>query len=93
MLDTTPLLMLAITVHQAGDALQHRLADAVIHIVDRRRDALTGDRGQATTEYALVLLAAALVALLVVAWATAGGGAAKISRLFNRVIDSVIDKV
>jgi hypothetical protein len=52
-----------------------------------------GDRGQATTEYALVLLAAALVALLVVAWATAGGGAAKIARLFNRVIDSVIDKV
>lgn len=52
-----------------------------------------GDRGQATTEYALVLLAAALVALLVVAWATAGGGAAKIGRLFDRVIDAVIDKV
>lgn len=51
------------------------------------------DRGQATTEYALVLLAAALVALLVVAWATAGGGAAKVARLFNTVIDSVIDKV
>lgn len=51
------------------------------------------DAGQATTEYALVLLAAALVALLVVAWATAGGGAAKIGRLFNRVIDAVIDKV
>ncbi len=54
---------------------------------------LRSDRGQATTEYALVLLAAALVALLVVAWATAGGGAAKIGRLFDRVIDSVIDKV
>lgn len=52
-----------------------------------------GEHGQATTEYALVLLAAALVALLVVAWATAGGGAAKIGRLFDRVIDSVIDKV
>ena len=52
-----------------------------------------GSRGQATTEYALVLLAAALVALLVVGWATAGGGAAKIGRLFDRVIDSVIDKV
>jgi hypothetical protein len=51
------------------------------------------DRGQATTEYALVLLAAALVALLVIAWATAGGGAARVARLFNRVIDSVIDKV
>jgi Flp pilus assembly pilin Flp len=51
------------------------------------------DRGQATTEYALVLLAAALVALLVVAWATAGGGGAKVARLFGRVIDSVIEKV
>ena len=51
------------------------------------------DRGQATTEYALVLLAAALVAVLVITWATAGGGAAKVGRLFDRVIDSVIDKV
>lgn len=58
-------------------------------LLDRLRD----DRGQATTEYALVLLAAALVALLVVAWATAGGGGARISRLFNRVIDAVIDRV
>ena len=57
------------------------------------RSRIRGDRGQATTEYALVLLAAALVGLLVVAWATAGGGAARISRLFNRVVDSVIDKV
>jgi Flp pilus assembly pilin Flp len=51
------------------------------------------ERGQATTEYALVLLAAALVGLMVVAWATAGGGAARISRLFNGVIDAVIDKI
>ena len=51
------------------------------------------DRGQATTEYALVLLAAALVGVLVVGWATAGGGAAAIGRLFDRVIESVIDQV
>ena len=51
------------------------------------------DLGQATTEYALVLLAAALVGLLVIAWATSGGGAAAVGRLFNRVIESVIDKV
>ena len=51
------------------------------------------DDGQATTEYALVLLAAALVALLVVTWATAGGGSAKISRLFNKVIDTVVGRV
>lgn len=54
---------------------------------------LRDNRGQATTEYALVLLAAALVALLVIAWATAGGGAAKVARLFDKVIDSVIDKI
>ncbi|MGH9272850.1 MAG: hypothetical protein ACRDZ2_16445 [Ilumatobacteraceae bacterium] len=52
-----------------------------------------GDHGQATTEYALVLLAAALVALLVVAWATAGGGAARIGGLFDRVIDAVTDRI
>jgi hypothetical protein len=59
----------------------------------RTRHRARGDDGQATTEYALVLLAAALVALLVIAWATAGGGAAKIGRLFDRVIDAVIDRV
>ena len=76
-----------------------RLTVAILSLVgppepdaDRPRR-LRGSRGQATTEYALVLLAAALVALLVVAWATAGGGAAKVARLFNKVIDSVIDKV
>ena len=59
----------------------------------RQRLATSDERGQATTEYALVLLAAALVGLMVVAWATAGGGAARISRLFNSVIDAVIDRV
>ena len=58
MIDTTPLLMLAITVHRASHTFGQRLADAVVHVVDNRHD----DRGQATTEYALVLLAAALVA-------------------------------
>jgi Flp pilus assembly pilin Flp len=51
------------------------------------------DRGQATTEYALVLLGAALVALLVVGWATTGGGAGKIGHLFDRVLDAVTDKL
>ncbi|MEM8621724.1 MAG: hypothetical protein AAGF73_18610 [Actinomycetota bacterium] len=64
-----------------------------IHRAADQRARRFGDRGQATTEYALILLAAALVGLLVVAWATAGGGAAQISRLFNRAIDSVIDRV
>lgn len=89
MLNSTPLLLMAISLHHAGRSIEQLALNAVQLLADRSRD----DRGQATTEYALVLLAAALVALLVIAWATAGGGAARVSRLFNRVIDSVIDKV
>ncbi len=51
------------------------------------------DAGQATAEYALVLLGAALVALLLVAWATGGGGAGKIGRLLDKVVDAVTDRV
>lgn len=51
------------------------------------------DSGQATTEYALVMLGAAVIALLVVAWATSGGGAGKIGHLFDRVIDAVTSKL
>jgi hypothetical protein len=70
------------------------LQSFTIDVTDARSRLRPGDeRGQATTEYALVLLAAALVGLMVVAWATAGGGAARISKLFNSVIDSVIDRV
>lgn len=54
---------------------------------------LHDDEGQATTEYALVLLGAALVALMLIAWATAGGGAGKIGRLFDRVMDAVLEKI
>ena len=58
-----------------------------------RTVALADDEGQATTEYALVLLGAALVALMLIAWATAGGGAGKIGRLFDRVMDAVLEKI
>ena len=75
----------------------HAILAVYVHLraaLSRASDLVRSDeRGQATTEYALILLAAALVGLMVVAWATAGGGAARISRLFNSVIDSVIDKV
>lgn len=83
----TYLALLLARVHTALLCAQHPPAGA------RSARRWRGDGGQATTEYALVLLAAALVALLVIAWATAGGGAARIGRLFNSVIDSVIDKV
>jgi hypothetical protein len=56
----------------------------------RTRD--TTDSGQATTEYALVLLGAAVIALLVVAWATDGGGAGRIGELFDTVLSNVLDR-
>jgi Protein of unknown function (DUF4244) len=52
-----------------------------------------GDHGQATTEYALVMLGAAVVALLLVGWATSGGGAGKIGHLFDSVIDAITGKL
>lgn len=51
---------------------------------------VTNDRGQATAEYALLILAAASIALLVIAWATSTGS---IGRLFDAVIDSVIGRI
>lgn len=52
-----------------------------------------GDAAQATAEYALVVVGAAAVALLLITWATAGGGADKIGHLFSKVIDSVAQRV
>ena len=49
-----------------------------------------GDRGQSTAEYALVLLGAAAIALLVVAWATETD---KVTDLFDSVVDRVLDQV
>ena len=57
------------------------------------RTLLLDERGQATSEYALVMLGAAVIALLVVGWATAGGGAGKIGHLFDRVLDSITNRI
>ena len=56
----------------------------------RIRRRLVDDRGQSTAEYALVLLGAAGVALLLVAWATKTD---KVTRLLNSVIDRVLSQV
>jgi len=48
------------------------------------------EAGQATAEYALVLLGAATVALLLVAWATETGA---VGRLLDAVLESILDRV
>lgn len=47
-------------------------------------------RGQATAEYALVLLGAAAIALLLLAWAT---NTDAVGRLLDAVLDSILGRV
>lgn len=48
------------------------------------------DAGQATAEYALVLLGAAVVAIALVTWATRSG---RIGELFDAVFDELQDRL
>ena len=56
------------------------------YLTARRALARHDERGQASAEYALVLLGAAAVALLVVAWATK-------SDLFGKLLDAVMKSI
>ncbi|HEX2574891.1 MAG TPA: hypothetical protein VHK88_00990 [Aquihabitans sp.] len=56
---------------------------------DDRGGRLRSARGQATAEYALVLLGAAAIALMLAAWAAKSG---KIGQLFDAVVGQLIDK-
>ena len=57
---------------------------------DRLRRRLTDDSGQSTAEYALVLLGAAGIAVLLITWAARTD---RISRLFDGVLDNVLGHV
>ncbi len=52
----------------------------------RDRPLLSGERGQTTAEYALVLLAAGTIAMLVVSWAQ---GNDAIGSLFDTVLSKI----
>ncbi|HEY9556931.1 MAG TPA: DUF4244 domain-containing protein [Acidimicrobiales bacterium] len=71
-------------------ALQVVALAATDRITDRLAQRMRGDAGQSTAEYALVLVGAAAVAALVIAWATKTD---KVSKLLNSVIDAVMSKV
>jgi hypothetical protein len=68
--------------------------------MDMRRDWMAGMRsrvnrarwelGQTTVEYALVILAAAGVALILINWA---GGGGRLTELFDNILTEVFDKV
>lgn len=56
----------------------------------RPRAAVPGQAGQATAEYALVLLGAAVVAIALVTWATGSG---RVGDLFDRVFDELVSRL
>ena len=55
-----------------------------------RGQRVRGDAGQATAEYALVLLGAAAIALLLAAWAVKSG---KVTALFDAVLDKIASQL
>jgi hypothetical protein len=71
-------------------------AAVLVDRLQRHLDSRTPERraraeaGQATAEYALVLLGAAAIALLLAAWAARSGA---IGRLFDAVVDRLIGQV
>ena len=71
-------------------AISVRLWLAIVQPTPRVHRRLGDHRGQATAEYALVLLGAAAIALLLAAWAAKSGA---IGRLFDAVVDQLISKV
>jgi len=66
-----------------------RLKKSYQYLVTRH---LGYQRGQATTEYALILLVAAVIATLVIAWATFGGGSGRIGELFDTIFDGILQR-
>jgi len=53
----------------------------------RTAGAVGQERGQSTAEYALVMLAAAAIALVLLAWARSSG---KLPAFFDRIIDRIM---
>jgi Flp pilus assembly pilin Flp len=51
------------------------------------KQAIGDEDGQSTAEYALVMLAAAAIALVLLAWARSSG---KLPAFFDRIIDQIV---
>ena len=61
--------------------------DLLTALYVRVTTALRREDGQTTAEYALVILAAAAVAVVLIAWARSSG---KLPAFFDQIIDTVI---
>ena len=77
-------------IRRSRHALHRRAVACLEQLQASGGERLTDDRGQTTAEYALVLLGAAGIALLLLGWATQSGA---IGTLFDAVLGGVIGKV
>jgi hypothetical protein len=68
----------------------HVIVAVEAFVITRRAPRARGDAGQATAEYALVLLGAAAVALLLAAWAMKSG---KVTALLDGVMDKILSQL
>ena len=53
---------------------------------------MSSDRGQATVEYFLVILAATALAIIALKWLQSGSGGSLLGNLFGKVIQWVVGK-
>jgi hypothetical protein len=82
------LLLVVLTSVQSRAIVAHTAAAR--SIASRTTHDAFGDRGQTTAEYALVLLGAAGVAMLLLGWATKSGA---IGKLFDVVLSGIVGRV
>jgi Flp pilus assembly pilin Flp len=59
----------------------------VTRLIAHLQSRLGSERGQTTAEYALVILAAAAIALVLLAWARSSG---KLPAFFDGIIDRIV---
>jgi len=68
-------------------AVNNGLRAIVAHIPTPTGARLREERGQTTAEYALVILAAAAIAIVLIAWARSSG---KLPAFFDHIIDTIM---
>ena len=84
------LVRLVVTAFRIGFGLTSATVIALRRRRSRAGRLLVGQAGQATAEYALVLLGAAVVAIALVTWATGSG---RVGDLFDRVFDELVSRL
>ena len=80
------MLLLSLWVEGWIGIIAGRVRDGVERLFARGASTVGREKGQTTAEYALVILAAAAIAVVLIAWARSSG---KLPAFFDKIIDSI----